>query len=110
MADKNTSMGLNENLEGLLCYAFGWLSGVIFFIVEKKSKFVRFHALQSLIFFLSVNVIIFVLGYIPILGAIVAIPLSILSLVYWIIGMIKAYKGENYKFLIVGNIAEEKVK
>lgn len=32
-----TSMGLNENVAGLLCYLFGWVSGLVFFLIEKTT-------------------------------------------------------------------------
>ena len=46
---QKTSLGMEENIEGLLCYLFGWLSGLVLLLVEKNSKFVRFHAVQSLV-------------------------------------------------------------
>ena len=46
-----TSVGLQANVAGLLCYLVGWITGLIFFLIEKENKFVRFHALQSLITF-----------------------------------------------------------
>ncbi len=48
--DGKSSTGLEENIAVLLSYLFWWLGGLIFFIVEKKSKYVKFHALQSLVF------------------------------------------------------------
>jgi uncharacterized membrane protein len=48
--DGKSSTGLDENIAVLLSYLFWWLGGLIFFIVEKKSKYVKFHALQSLVF------------------------------------------------------------
>lgn len=50
---KKTSLGLNENIEALLAYLLTWLTGIVFYLVEKKSKFVKFHALQSAIAFLT---------------------------------------------------------
>ena len=47
MADKS-STGLDENVAGVLCYLFWWVSGLIFAVLETRSNFVRFHALQSI--------------------------------------------------------------
>ena len=43
---EKTSIGLTENVAGLLCYALGWISGIVFFLIEPENKFVRFHAIQ----------------------------------------------------------------
>src|SRR6185369_15280 len=44
-----SSTGLDENLAALLSYVFGWISGLIFFLIEKESRLVRFHAMQSVL-------------------------------------------------------------
>jgi uncharacterized membrane protein len=40
-----TSTGLEENVAGLLCYLFGWVSGLVFLLLETENRFVRFHAI-----------------------------------------------------------------
>ena len=44
-----TSIGMQPNLAGLLCYFFGFITGLVFYLIEKKNKFVRFHAMQSMV-------------------------------------------------------------
>lgn len=44
-----SSTGMKENVAGLLCYPVGWITGLIFILIEKESRFVRFHATQSII-------------------------------------------------------------
>jgi len=44
-----SSTGLDENIAALLSYVFGWVSGLIFFLIEKDSRLVRFHAMQSIL-------------------------------------------------------------
>ena len=56
----STSTGIQENVESLLCYLFGWVTGLIFFLIEKDSKVVKFHAMQSI----AVSVVFMVLGFI----------------------------------------------
>jgi uncharacterized membrane protein len=102
-----SSTGLDENVAGLLCYLFGFITGIIFLVVEKESKFVKFHAMQSTITFLSLFVISVILGFIPIIGLLVY-PIWILSLILWLLLMIKALRGERYALPIVGKMAEEK--
>jgi uncharacterized membrane protein len=104
---QTSSTGLDENVAGFLCYLFGFITGIVFLAVEKKSRFVKFHAMQSTITFLSLFVITIIIGWIPIIGLLVY-PIWILSLILWLILMIKALRGERYSLPIVGNIAEGK--
>ncbi len=108
MEEKQTSStGLDENVAGFLCYLFGFITGIVFLAVEKKSRFVKCHAMQSTITFLSLFVITIIIGWIPIIGLLVY-PIWILSLILWLILMIKALRGERYSLPIVGNMAEGK--
>ena len=101
-----SSTGLDENVAGFLCYILGFITGIVFLVVEKKSGFVRFHAMQSTITFLILFVVLLVLGWIPILGTLI----WILSLILWLLLMIKALKGERYLLPVVGRMAEGKTK
>ena len=51
-----SSTGLDENIAGLLCYVLGWISGLVFLLLERDSNFVKFHAVQSIIVFGVVSV------------------------------------------------------
>jgi uncharacterized membrane protein len=108
-AKERSSTGLEENVAGFFCYLLGFITGIIFLVVEKKSSFVKFHAMQSTITFLSLFIISFILGFIPVLGLLVY-PIWILSLILWLLLMIKALQGERYSLPIVGKMAEEKTK
>jgi len=104
---ERSSTGLDENVAGFFCYLLGFITGIIFLMVEKKSNFVKFHAMQSTITFLSLFVISFILRLIPIIGLLVY-PIWILTLILWLLLMIKALRGERYSLPIVGKMAEEK--
>jgi uncharacterized membrane protein len=104
---KRSSIGLDENVAGFLCYLFGFVTGIVFLVVEKESRFVKFHARQSTITFLGLFIISMIIGWIPIIGLLVY-PIWILSLILWLILMIKALRGERYSLPIVGKMAEEK--
>ncbi len=104
---ETSSTGLEENVAGFFCYLLGFITGIIFLVVEKKSSFVKFHAMQSTITFLSLFIISFILGFIPIIGLLVY-PIWILSLILWLLLMIKALQGKRYSLPIVGKMAEEK--
>jgi uncharacterized membrane protein len=104
---EKSSTGLDENVAGFFCYLLGFITGIIFLAVEKKSSFVKFHAMQSTITFLSLFIISLILGFIPIIGLLVY-PIWILSLILWLLLMVKALKGERYALPIVGKMAEGK--
>jgi uncharacterized membrane protein len=103
----NTSTGLQENIAGLLCYLIVWITGIIFLIIEKDNKFVRFHAWQSIIVFGALTLISIIFGFIPVIGTIISWLAGVLMFVLWIVLMYKAYKGELYKLPIAGVIAEK---
>ena len=104
---KKSSTGLDENIAGLLCYVLGWVSGIVFVILERESSFVKFHAVQSIIVFGALSVISGLLGWITILSLILRIILGILALVLWIELMVKASRGERYKIKWAGDYAEK---
>lgn len=102
-----TSLGIDDNLAGMLCYALGWVTGIVFLVVERESKYVRFHAVQAIATFLPLMIIAWVFAFIPFIGMVVSAMIWILSVVLWLILMIKAYQGEKYKLPIVGDLAEK---
>lgn len=107
MSDNNTALGIDENLESLLCYIVGWVTGILFLLVEKENDFVRFHAVQSLVTFAGLFVIGILAPIIPILGALISMLMSLIGIVLWLLLMYKAYKGEKYKLPYVGDFSEE---
>jgi len=105
-----TSFGMEPNTAGLLCYLAGFITGIIFFVIEKENKFVRFHAMQSIITFGFLFVLMFILSLIPVIGWILIPVLWILNIILWIILMVKAYQGEYFKLPVVGDMAEKNIK
>ena len=104
-----TSTGMNQNVAGLLCYLAGWITGLIFFLIEKENRFVRFHAMQSIITFGSLSVLFIVIGFMPFVNLILVPILAILQVILWIILMVKAYQGELFKLPMIGEIAEKNI-
>ena len=92
-AKGKTSTGLEQNVAGLLCYVLGWITGIIFLLLEKDNKFVRFHAVQSIIVFGAYTVVALIFGYIPVIGGIVTWILGAFAFILWIVLMVKAYQG-----------------
>ena len=105
---EKSSTGLDENVAGLLCYVLGWVSGLVFVLLEQKSKFVRFHAIQSIYVFGVLTVAGIVLGWIPFIGVVFSGLLGVLGFVLWIILMIKAYQGAKFKLPWAGDLAEKR--
>jgi uncharacterized membrane protein len=121
-----SSTGLDENVAALLSYIFGWVSGLIFFLIEKNSRLVRFHAMQSILFNalvavvgvgLWVIVLILVLiasqladalgTIVGLLGTLLWIALILGILIGWVMCLIRAYQGQYFKLPIIGNFAEK---
>ena len=109
---KKTSLGMDENIEAALSYFLGFLTGILFFVLEKENKFVRFHAMQSIAVFIALFVINMFLGIIlaiTIVGLMLFPLIYLLEFILWIVLMYKAYKGEKFKLPVVGDFAEKQV-
>ncbi|HEY4711731.1 MAG TPA: DUF4870 domain-containing protein [Dehalococcoidia bacterium] len=106
-APAGTSTGLSPNIAGLLCYVAGWISGIILFILEQRSKFVRFHAAQSIVAFGTITVAGILLGLIPVVGGAFSAIIGIIGFIVWIIMIVKASSGEWYKLPWAGDVAEK---
>ena len=102
-----SSTGLDPNLAGLLCYLLGFVTGVVFLIIEKEDRYVRFHAFQSLAVFGALFVLSIVARVIPLVGGFIGVLVGVGSLILWILLMVKAYQGERYKLPLAGDWAEE---
>ena len=119
-----TTLGLDENIEGLLCYLLGAITGIVFLVLEKESDFVKFHAMQSIVISLSLMIaciVLMIVGmilmFIPPVGIIfglisifIYLLIFLVGIALWIFGMYKAYQGERYKFPIFGDISEDLLK
>ena len=121
-----SSTGLDENVAALLSYIFGWISGLVFFLIEKDSRLVRFHAMQSLLFNVVAIVVAIVLWValfvifliVSQISGILATLLSVVSILLWLVfgvailagwvlSLIKAFQGQYFKLPVIGNFAEK---
>ncbi len=109
MNNKKTKLGIDENIEALLCYAGAFITGIIFLILEKDNKYVRFHAMQSLVTFLGLFIISTVISIIPVIGVIISALITPLGIVLWLFMMYKAYNGEIYKLPFAGDFSEKQI-
>jgi uncharacterized membrane protein len=107
---EKSSTGLDANVAAALCYLAWFVTGIVFLVIEKDSRFVKFHAMQSTLFFLPLAVLQMVLWSIPLLGWILGFFIWLASLVMWLVLMFKAYQGERFKLPVVGDMAEQQVR
>src|SRR5260221_3321381 len=106
---EKTSTGFDANVAAALTYLVGFVTGIIFLLVEKENKFVRFHAMQSTLLFIGIILVDVVLKMIPFLGFLVVIVIVIpLSAILWLLLMYKAYQGEEFKLPLVGQMAADR--
>ena len=100
--------GLKKNTAGALAYVLGPITGVIFLILE-KDPFVRFHAMQSIVVFVTLFVLQWVLGLTIIL--LILVPLvGILGFVLWLMCIYKAWMGEEWEVPVLGKFARQLAK
>lgn len=107
---QETSIGTTQNVAGLLTYLLGWITGVVFLLIEKDNKFVRFHAMQSVVVFVPITIAWIVFGFIPVVGAFLNLLLSLISLVLWLVLMYQAFQGKHFKIPRAGDYAETQLK
>jgi uncharacterized membrane protein len=101
---------MDANIAAALSYLVGFVTGIVFLLVEKENKFVRFHAMQSTLLFAGIVAIDILLQLVPILGALVVIFVVIpASAILWLLLMFKAYQGEEYRLPLVGDMAAERI-
>jgi uncharacterized membrane protein len=105
--EERTLKDLSPNVAALLCYVAGWISGIVFLVLEQKSRTIRFHALQSIIVFGILAAAIAIFGQIPIAGVGFSAALGILAFILWIILIVKAINGEYFKMPWAGDLAEK---
>jgi uncharacterized membrane protein len=108
--------GIEENIAGLLCYLFGWVTGLIFLLIDKR-PFVRFHGAQSIAFniaifpiWIALWIVWLIISHIPIIGLLSLIIFPIFGLavfVAWIFLMYKAFSHEKFKLPIIGDMVEK---
>jgi len=102
--------GLDENIAGVLCYLLGFISGVVMLIMERENKFVRFHALQSTMWFILLAIVGWVvgaiLGWIPLIGGLLTSAIGLFTVASAIFLMYNAYMGKKFKIPVIGDVVE----
>ena len=94
-----------KNTAAALCYAAGWITGLIFLLIEKEDKNIRFHAMQSIVTFGSLTI----LAMVPLIGWILSPFVMILSFILWLVCIVKAYQGEQFELPLAGEFAKKQL-
>jgi uncharacterized membrane protein len=100
-----STMNMEPNTAAGLSY-FTWIAGLIFFLVEKQNRFVRFNAMQELLLtgvFVAADIIVL---FIPFVGFLLYPLVSLAGFVLWIICVINAFQGKYFKLPVIGDYAE----
>lgn len=119
---KSGTTGLPSNVAAALA-CFPLIGGIIFYLLEKRDSFVRFYAMQSIIFggawfvfWLIFQIAHAILTPIPAIGVVFAILLwaiwavaSIAFLVVFIIAIVKAFSGVRWDIPYIGPMARKQV-
>ena len=122
-----TSVGLNANVASMICYltmiccGLGIILSLVFFIIEKTNRLLRFHSMQALLYggvWIVVGIAFKVLSMLVDIALgdtvglfafwgllLVRVLVALVLLAFLILAAIKAYQGQYYKLPIVGNIA-----
>jgi uncharacterized membrane protein len=107
------SEGLQENIAGLLCYVLGWVTGIIFLLIDKR-PWVRFHAAQSIVVFGGLTLIRVILGMMHGVTGFIGwgffgllfLLIGLVTFVLWIVLMIKAFQHQTWRVPIAADIAD----
>jgi uncharacterized membrane protein len=118
-APSAASTGLTSNVAGCLAYVLGFITGIIFMVLDpyKNDKFVRFHSFQSIFFsvviigfsivwaILSIILGLVSMGFLAGIMFLISLLIHLVFLCFWIFLMYKAYQNEYYRAPIIGDLA-----
>jgi len=118
---------MDANLASMLCYltmiccGLGIVISLVFFLIEKTSRLLRFHAMQALLYggvWIVLGIVFRILSMVADIALgdslgifvffgwlAVRLLVAVVLLAFLIIAAIKAYQGQYYKLPILGNIA-----
>lgn len=102
---------LEPNIAAALSYLIPPFTGILFWVVEKEDKFVRFHAFQSILFGVASYLLWFISASLMALlvGFVLAPLVSVVLFIFYAMLMWKAYNHETYELPVLGKIAQEQV-
>ena len=112
-----TSTGVEPRLSALLCYTAWWLSALVFLVIERQHRGVRFHAAKSLLLFGGLSVAIAALSALSVAMLVVSAGAfqAARLLVYlvwigavgiWLVLMLRTFKGETWRVPFIADYAD----
>lgn len=116
--NKKSSTGLDPKVANLLAYLFGWLGGLIIWLLEKENRFVKWNALQALILgiveVVCILVISFILGLIPYIGwfffSWIGWVLAGVCWIFAIIAIVMGFQGKTFRIPGVSSLTDKYFK
>src|ERR1043166_2851217 len=111
-----SSTGLDANVAALITYVLTWVTGLVFFLIEKESRYVRFHAMQAILLgaaMFIITIVLNIVGFVMVrislvLGLFMTLVWLVVGLAFlavWIYSMIKAYQGQEFRLPVIGDMA-----
>jgi len=115
-----TSVSMNDNMAGALCYLFGFITGILFLVLSpyNQNRTIRFHAFQSIFLniawfaaWIVITIIMIPFHLIPFLGLFISVvlhsALGLGAIIVWLYMMFKTYNGEKIVLPVVGPLADK---
>jgi uncharacterized membrane protein len=112
--------GLTRNMAGALAYSLGIITGVLFLVLEpyRRDRFVRFHAMQSILYFLFavvfnvawsivIGILLNISGWIALVSLPLRMIISLAMFGLWLYLMYQAYNEREFRIPILGSIASQ---
>ncbi len=103
--DKKHTTSIPPGIAALAAYLFPFLGGLVMLAVEKDDRFVRFHAAQSIVFWICALILTALLGWIPVINVLY----SIVFIAAWIFLMYQAWTNKEFEIPYLGAIARKQV-
>lgn len=117
----SSTTGIDERLASVLCYSAWWITGVVFLVLERQHRGIRFHAAQSLVLFGALSLLLVALG------AFSALALMVSSQAYqaaraladvawigaaalWLVLVVRAWRGDTWRVPLVATLADRIVE
>lgn len=101
----DTKLGIDENKVAALSYIGIWVTGILILLIEKENRFARFHAMQSVLVFLPLSLLVFFIAWIPYVGWVLADFIGFPAIFLVVIFAIMAYRGMKFKIPFIGGYA-----
>jgi uncharacterized membrane protein len=111
-AATGTSTGLDPKVSGLLTYILGWVTGLVFFLIEKEHREVRFHAAQSILLsvtLIGVYIALSIVAMVPFIGLLALLGYAAVGLggfVLWVYLLVQGYNLNHVRLPVLGEFAE----